>query len=129
MSWIYYVGRTMVWLFFFLLTQRIIRGKENVPPRGAILIVANHLHNADPPLIGSSLGRIVFFMAKEGLFRSRLTAYFMYRFGAFPVNRQRLGREALRRAHHILDSGQALAIFPEGSRSRRGRLPDDRRPA
>ena len=121
MSWIYYVGRAAVWLFFFLLTRRVIRGKENIPSQGPMLIVANHLHNADPPLIGSSLGRILFFMAKEGLFRSRLTAYFMYRFGAFPVSR-RLGRAALRQARQVLNNGQALAVFPEGRRSRHGHL-------
>ena len=122
MSWIYYVGRAAVWLFFFLLTRRVIRGKENIPSRGPMLIVANHLHNADPPLIGSNLRRIMFFMAKEGIFRSRLIAYCMYRFGVFPVNRQRLSRSALRQAHQVLDNGQALAIFPEGRRSRRGHL-------
>ena len=121
MSWIYYVVRATVWLFFFLLTRRVIQGKENIPGQGPMLIVANHLHNADPPLIGSNLGRILFFMAKEGLFRSRLTAYFMYRFGAFPVSR-RLGRAALRQARQVLNNGQALAVFPEGRRSRHGHL-------
>ena len=122
MSWIYYVGRAGVWLFFFLLTRRVIQGQGNVPSQGPLLIVANHLHNADPPLLGISCGRIVIFMAKEELFRHRFIAYFMRHFGVFPVSRQRLGRAAIRQARQVLEDGLALAVFPEGRRSRTGQL-------
>ncbi len=122
MPWIYYTGRTVVWLFFFLLTRREVKGRSNVPIKGPVLIVANHISLADPPLLGISFGRKVIFMAKEELFRSRFIAYFMRRFGTFPVNRRRLGRAALRQARQVLDDGLPLVVFPEGKRSRSGQL-------
>jgi len=122
MSPVYYVGKAIVRLLFFLLTRREVKGRENVPSQGSLLIVANHLHNADPPLLGISCGRNVIFMAKEELFRSRFIAYFMRRFGTFPVHRQKFGRATLRQARQVMDDGMALAVFPEGKRSRSGQL-------
>jgi 1-acyl-sn-glycerol-3-phosphate acyltransferase len=62
-------------------------------------------------------------MAKEELFRSRLIRHLAYGFGAFPVHRGGiLDREAVRQANQVLDSGQALAMFPEGGRSKKARL-------
>lgn len=61
-------------------------------------------------------------MAKEELFRSRIVGYLVGSFGAFPVSRGRLDKKALRQAMQLLADGQALVIFPEGMRSRGGRL-------
>jgi 1-acyl-sn-glycerol-3-phosphate acyltransferase len=84
--------------------------------------VANHLNLADPPLLGVSLERRVIFMAKEELFRSRLSAYFLGGFGSFPVHRGKLDRQALRSSQQVLADGQILVMFPEASRSRSARL-------
>jgi len=122
MSLVYSAGRVLVWWLFFLLTRREVRGRENVPDQGPLIMVSNHIHNADPPIIGISFRRRVIFMAKEELFRSRLVAFFLHRFGSFPVNRQRFGREALRQAQNVLNDGQVLAMFPEGKRSLKNQL-------
>jgi 1-acyl-sn-glycerol-3-phosphate acyltransferase len=116
MSWLYYLGHWSVRLFLFLFTRFEIRGKENVPRRGAVLVSANHLSLMDPPVVGVSLGRTIIFMAKEELFRSRFSGYFISRFGAFPVHRGRVDREALRQAELVLSRGRVLVMFPEGSR-------------
>jgi 1-acyl-sn-glycerol-3-phosphate acyltransferase len=116
MSWLYYLGHWGVRLFLFLFTRFEIRGKANVPRRGAVLVSANHLSLMDPPVVGVSLGRTIIFMAKEELFRSRFSGYFISRFGAFPVHRGRVDREALRQAERVLDQGRVLVMFPEGSR-------------
>jgi 1-acyl-sn-glycerol-3-phosphate acyltransferase len=112
------LGKTLSFLF----TRLKVNGRENVPHRGAVIVVSNHLSLADPPLLFFCLGRRVAFMAKEELFHSRLSAILVRHFGAFPVSRRRLNREALKKADEVLAGGQALVIFPEGMRSKKAAL-------
>jgi 1-acyl-sn-glycerol-3-phosphate acyltransferase len=122
LPWFYYIARGLLIGLFKLLTRWQIQGKENVPREGPVLVVANHLNLADPPLLGVSLKRRVIFMAKEELFRSSVGSYFVSGLGSFPVHRGRLDREALRSSQKVLDDGLALAMFPEATRSRNARL-------
>jgi len=122
MPWFYYVARVIVRGLLKLLTHCQVKGRDNIPSQGPLLIVANHLSLADPPLLGVNLGRKVMFMAKKELFHFRVIAYFIGNFGAFPVDRGQLNRQALRQARQILADGLALVMFPEGTRSRSGRL-------
>ena len=122
MPWFYYVGRVMVRMLLLLLTRWRVKGKENVPSQGPVVVVANHLNLADPPLLWVSLGRTTVFMAKQELFRSRFSSYFIRSLGAFPVHRGQLDRKALRQAEQLLANGMALITFPEGTRSKTGQL-------
>ncbi len=112
----------MVRVLLFLLTRWQVKGKENIPSQGPVLIIANHLNLADPPLLAVSLGRKAVFMAKKELFRNRFSSYFIRGFGAFPVHRGQLDRKALRQAEQLLADGMALITFPEGTRSKSGQL-------
>ncbi len=122
MSWFYYVGRLLMRLLLLLLTRWRVRSRDNIPGEGPLLIVANHINLADPPLLGVSLSRKVVFMAKEELFRSRFSGYFVRSFGAFPVHRGKVDREALRQAKRVLADGLALVMFPEATRSNNAQL-------
>lgn len=122
MPWFYYVGRVIVRILLLLLTRWQVKGKENIPSQGPLLVVANHLNLADPPLVAIGVGRKVVFMAKEELFRSRFLSYFMGGFSSFPVHRGQLDREALRQVEKVLAHGLALVMFPEGTRSKNAQL-------
>jgi 1-acyl-sn-glycerol-3-phosphate acyltransferase len=115
--WFYHAGRWLTRFLFFILTDCRIRGVENIPQSGPFLVVSNHLNNADPPLVAISIHRKIVFMAKEELFSSRFFGYFVRAFGAFPIHRGRIDREAIRYSKYVLDCGYGLAMFPEGMRS------------
>ena len=120
--WYYYICRRIVRILLFLLARWQVRGKENVPKEGPLLVISNHLGLADPPLINLVLNRPVRFMAKKQLFRFRVIGSFIRGIGGFPVHRGRPDRNALRQSEQVLAQGLALAIFPEGTRSRSGQL-------
>ena len=122
MPWFYYVGRVIARALFTSMTRWEVRGRENIPAEEPVLVVANHLNLTDPPLLGISLGRKTVFMAKEELFRSPLSAYFVQNFGAFPVHRGKLDRKAIRQSQQVLSDGLALVMFPEATRSRSAQL-------
>ena len=114
--------RVLARIIIFLRTRRRVNGIENVPKQGPVLIVSNHLTYADQFLLSASFNRKVVFMAKEELFRSRIIRHLASAYGAFPVRRGGMDRKALQQAKQILDNGQALIMFPEGTRSSNAQL-------
>ncbi len=104
-----------------LLPLRLI-GDESVPNEGPLLVVSNHLSNADPIFLEMAFPRPLFFMGKVELFRNPLFRWVLRRFGGFPVERGTADRAALRHARKVLDHGLAVALYPEGGRSLTGAM-------
>lgn len=94
-------------------------GLEHVPPDGPLIVVANHISNADPPILGSALNRPVAYMAKKELFLWPLGPL-ISRLNAYSVDREAGGTAALRASLRMLKSGAALGVFPEGGRNVHG---------
>lgn len=96
-------------------------GVENVPREGGLIIASNHQSHLDPPMIGVGVPRHIHFVAKRELAKNRLLGWFMRQVGTILVDRSQ-GREAVETALGYLGAGGTVVIFPEGTRTRTGRL-------
>jgi 1-acyl-sn-glycerol-3-phosphate acyltransferase len=107
--------RTVGPLIRILLRPRII-GRENVPTRGAVLIVMNHESWWDIPALGWAQPRSIRYMAKREIYESRALGWLLRAGGAFPVRRGEPDRDALRIVHETVEAGGTVGIFIQGHR-------------
>ena len=114
------------WLLVNPLLHVIFRlrteGAEHVPLKGPILLVSNHASFFDPVVLANCARRPIAFMAKEELFDLALLRPIMLAYGAFPVRRGTGDRGAIRAALAALDSGWAVGVFLNGTRTDDGRV-------
>jgi 1-acyl-sn-glycerol-3-phosphate acyltransferase len=104
-----------------------VEGLHDLPRHGPLIVVGNHLSNADPPLVVGwltpALGRPMHILAKEALFVGPVGALLRSQ-GVTPVRSGGSDMEAFRVARGVLERGEVLCIFPEGTRSRTGQMQD-----
>lgn len=97
-------------------------GKENIPHDGSYIFASNHRSYADPVIIAMPV-RIPFcFMAKEELFKNKIFAFIIKSLGAFPVIRGKGDMSVIDESIKRLNRGNNLIIFPEGTRSKDGKV-------
>ncbi|MCV9888328.1 lysophospholipid acyltransferase family protein [Metabacillus halosaccharovorans] len=99
-----------------------VEGLEHFPKEGGVLLCTNHISNFDPPVVGVTAPRKVLFMAKAELFKVPVLKQLLTNFGTFPVKRGGGDREAIRAGLKVLKEGHVLGLFPEGTRSKDGKL-------
>ncbi len=99
-----------------------IEGAEHIPKEGPVLIAANHLSTLDPVVIAYGVPRPVAFVAKAELFRMPVLSWIIPRLYAIPLERGAGDLSAIKAAIRALKEGLAFGIFPEGTRSRTGKL-------
>ena len=100
-----------------------VSGNKNVPRQGPLIICANHSGTIDPPMVPAFVPRSdTWSMAKSEYFRGRVIAFWFRQYHAFPVVRHSADRHALRTAFDLLKAGEALIIYPEGTRVESGSL-------
>lgn len=125
----YALARAIVGVIFRVFWRPTVSGREHIPPTGPLIIASNHLSFIDSVVIPLAVPRRVRFLAKTEYFegrgpRGRLVALFFRLIDAVPVPRdnRRGSVAALETALSVLREGHAFGIYPEGTRSRDGRL-------
>ena len=113
---VFKISRVIANILFTLFRRVRYIGKENLPAGGSMLVIANHTSMYDPVVVGLALQRPSAVMAKKELFSKPLVAKYLTAMGAFPVDRGETDRAALKTALRILQNGQTLVLFPEGTR-------------
>jgi len=111
-------------ILFMLFWKFEVQGIENVPKKGPLIIASNHTSNLDPLLLGIAMNRKMHFIAKKEVFESFIGNFVCRKLNAFPVDREKTDIKALKNTLQILQDGEVLGIFPEGSRSSDGELQD-----
>ena len=116
---IYWISYVFIKLAIGLLCPCRFVGREHIPDRGGMIIASNHRSNLDPFLVGIAFHRRISYLAKEELFRRRLSNFFFKRVGAFPVRRGTSDLRAFKEVLRRLKVGSPVLLFPEGTRTLR----------
>ncbi|MBS4194514.1 lysophospholipid acyltransferase family protein [Lederbergia citri] len=118
----YSFARTVVSIVLKPLYRIETRGTEHFPKDGSVLLCTNHIDNLDPPVVGITAPRPIYFMAKAELFKRPWSKKLMENIQAFPVKRGLSDREALRTGLKYLKEGKVVGLFPEGTRNLTGEV-------
>jgi len=119
----YYFAKYIVLAIIKIVFRIKVEGIQNIPEKGPIIICPNHISLLDPPVIGALINRRVYFMAKAELYKNPILGFLLQKgLGAFPVKRGTADFAAIKTALYYLKKGQAVGIFPEGTRSKNGKL-------
>jgi 1-acyl-sn-glycerol-3-phosphate acyltransferase len=125
-SWFYHPGAASIGFVSRLLWRARIEGVEHLPRSGPFIVVANHCSNLDPLMMGwatgNQIGRVVHFMAKIEMRGWPVIGWLATQAGVYFVRRGERDRAAQRFSLETLAAGKPIAIFPEGTRSKDGRL-------
>jgi cytidylate kinase len=123
-------GSWVIRIIARLLARLRFEGDVSSLPKGPLIVAANHASSADPPLLGGFLNgwldRPVNWLGKRELLETPVVGWAMRQAAIHPVDRRAADVEAFRTAMRILESGNVLAVFPEGTRSRDGALQEVR---
>jgi 1-acyl-sn-glycerol-3-phosphate acyltransferase len=123
-DYLWYEGVFWVSLFVGTLLFRLrVTGRQHFPTRGPVLILANHQSFIDPFLVGLCCrGRHPSYLARRSLQRNPILSRFLRSLHMVPIDAEGLGKEGLQAALKLLGAGEAVIVFPEGTRTEDGRL-------
>lgn len=119
---VYRTVKAVARLFYALYGRWEIVGAGRIPADGPVIVCSNHISFLDPPLVGAAIPRECRFMARHDLWKGSFMRWLLPRIGAYAVRRGEPDRAALRQTLEYLKQGYCVVIFPEGTRSRDGRL-------
>lgn len=120
MSGFYRFIRAIVRVVLNIIFRVRVVGIENVPSEGGAVLCSNHTSMTDIALLIAYCPRAISFMAKAELFKNKFLGYIFRKMNAFPVERRKSDKSAVKNARQIVEKGEILGIFPEGTRKPSG---------
>src|ERR1022692_2993162 len=118
----YRIGWTVFRAVYATYFRWRVFGAENVPESGGVILASNHASFLDPPLVGSGLNRDINYLARESLFRFPGIGALLRSWNSVPVDRDGGGAAGLKAILERLPAGGGIILFPEGTRTRDGKL-------
>lgn len=97
-------------------------GQNHIPKTGGCILAGNHTTYMDPPFIGAAAPREVHYLAKRELWDNKILGWFLTQYNVHPLDRGGGDLATMRLALQLLAEGRVLTIFPEGTRSRTGKM-------
>jgi 1-acyl-sn-glycerol-3-phosphate acyltransferase len=122
MNPVYYVGWTLFRLMYATYFRWRVFHPERVPLTGPVILASNHASFLDPPLVGSALNRGINYLARESLFRFPGVGWLLRKWNSVPVDRDGGGAAGLKAILERLLADGAIILFPEGTRTKDGKL-------
>ncbi len=121
-KFIYQFIRLLLLAIFKIFFRIKVKGKENMPDQGGVIVMSNHISAFDPPLLAAIFSRPVRFMAKKELFENPVIRFVLFLADAFPVDRSKNDITAVKKALSVIKEQEVLGLFPEGTRHPEGKL-------
>jgi 1-acyl-sn-glycerol-3-phosphate acyltransferase len=122
MNFYYWVGYHLSrligqWFFRFRVVHR-----ERMIQTGPVILAMNHQSYLDPPLAGTTCDRAIYFLARRTLLNVPLLGWLLPKLNVIPVNQEGVDRSAIKAVIRVLQGGNGVLVFPEGSRTLNGNL-------
>ena len=121
-SFLFTISRDMIRFFEWLLFGIKVHGLENLRFAESFFFASNHISYYDPPFVGSTFGRELWIVAKKELFQNKIFAWILRKVNAIPIDREGFTKSTLKAIDKAFEAGDSLLMFPEGTRSKTGRL-------
>lgn len=119
---IYYISKVVGGFIFRILYLPQVKGKENIPQSGSVILCGNHTNNLDACFMVCIPKRMVHTLAKKELFKSKISSWFFKSMACIPVDRKNHEDESKNEAIKILNNNEVLGIFPEGTTNKTNKL-------
>ena len=115
---LYRIVKFILYPLYVIIFHPVAIGRENIPKNGGVILAGNHSGELDAAQMVYGCKRVVHMLAKKELFSNKLSDWFFRSMGGIPVDRKNKDPKAKSTATEILENGEVLGIFPEGTVNR-----------